>query len=166
MVKKADPDEIEYELTERELKYVNNAFDLNCPNEDELLGSENLKTAIRSLGFEPRADEIKKLIKKYGNKKGSINRDGFQRIMALKMSKSPGTTDTVVKDEISKVFSLLDLDKTGYITVENLRSVAKDLNEAITDEELQEMIAEADQDGDSKIDKLEFQNIMKKTSLY
>lgn len=68
--------------------------------------------------------------------------------------------------EISKVFDLLDLDKTGMITIDNLRAIAKELNEEITEDELQEMIAEADTDGDLQINKEEFQEIMKKTSLY
>lgn len=164
---KNQSDEIDYELSDKELRIVNDAFDLNCPNDgEEVLTSENLKTALRSLGFEPRANEIKKLVTKFANKKGKINRDAFQRIMALKYSTSPATNDKSSDDEISKVFNLFDLDRTGKITFDNLRSIAKDLNEEITDEELREMISEADQDGDMLIDKVEFQAIMKKTSLY
>lgn len=156
-----------YQLTEREIKSVNNAFDLNMPaNGEELLGGENLKTAIRSLGFEPRAGELRKLMSKFANKNRKVNRDSFQRMMALKMSTTPGLNDKTQNDEISKVFNLLDLDRTGKITLENLASVAKDLNEDITEEELREMIAEADKDGDFQIDKEEFHEIMKKTSLY
>lgn len=156
-----------YELSEKEMKEVNHAFDLNCMADGgELLDSDNLKTAIRSLGFEPRADEIQQLLKKFANKQGKVNRDIFHKIMAFKMGSTPGINDKILNDEISKVFNLLDLDKTGMITIENLKSIAKELNEEITEDELREMIAEADQDGDHKINKDEFYNIMKKTSLY
>jgi centrin-1 len=40
------------------------------------------------------------------------------------------------------------------------------LGENMTDEELQEMIDEADRDGDGEINEEEFLRIMKKTSLY
>ena len=40
------------------------------------------------------------------------------------------------------------------------------LGENMTDEELQEMIDEADRDGDGEINEDEFLRIMKKTSLY
>lgn len=163
----ADVFEVDYILNEAEMKEVNDAFDKNCSSDnEELLDAAHLKTAIRAIGFEPRADEIKKLMKKFSNSVGKVNRDGFHKIMALKMGAAPGTNDKVVTDEISKVFNLLDLDKTGMITLENLRSVSKELNEEIDDEELLEMITEADLDGDLMINKEEFYNIMKKTSLY
>lgn len=162
-----DDVEIYYQLNEKELKEVNNAFNNNCSQDaEELLSNEGLRTAIRSLGFEPRADEIQKLMKKFSNKSGKLNRENFQKIMAMKMGASPGMNDNVLNDEISKVFNLLDLDKTGMITFNNLKSISKELNEEITDEELQEMINEADLDGDFQINKQEFYNIMKKTSLY
>lgn len=162
-----DEVEIYYQLSEKELKEVNSAFNINCSQDaEELLSSEGLRTAIRSLGFEPRADEIQKLMKKFSNKSGELNRESFHKIMAMKMGAAPGTNDKVLNDEISKVFNLLDLDKTGIITFDNLKSISKELNEEITDEELHEMINEADLDGDFQINKQEFYNIMKKTSLY
>ena len=82
------------------------------------------------------------------------------------MSSAPSVNDKTSNDEISKVFNLLDLDKTGKITLENLRSISKELNEEITEEELLEMIEEADIDRDLQINKEEFYNIMKKTGLY
>ena len=70
------------------------------------------------------------------------------------------------KDEILKAFRLFDDDETGKISFKNLKRVAKELGENMTDEELQEMIDEADRDGDGEISEDEFLRIMKKTSLY
>ena len=60
------------------------------------------------------------------------------------------------KEEILKAFRLFDDDDTGKITFRNLKRVAKELGENMTDEELQEMIDEADRDGDGEINEDEF----------
>ena len=65
-----------------------------------------------------------------------------------------------------KAFQLFDLDGNGKITFENLKKVAVELGEGLTDEELREMIEEADKDGDGAVNQEEFFRIMKKTSLF
>jgi hypothetical protein len=55
---------------------------------------------------------------------------------------------------------------TGKISFKNLKRVAKELGENLTDEEIQEMIDEADRDGDGEVNEEEFYRIMKKTSLF
>jgi Ca2+-binding EF-hand superfamily protein len=54
--------------------------------------------------------------------------------------------------------------ETGKVSLRNLKRVAKELCENMTDEELQEMIDEADRDGDGEVSEEEFIRILKKTS--
>ena len=82
------------------------------------------------------------------------------QMMTSKMSEKDS------REEILKAFRLFDDDETGKISFRNLKRVAKELGENMTDEELQEMIDEADRDGDGEINEDEFLRIMKKTSLY
>ena len=66
------------------------------------------------------------------------------------------------RDESLKSFRLFDDDETGTISLKNLRRVAKELGENMTEEELQDMIDQADRDGDGEINPDEFYRIMKK----
>merc|ERR1712194_418770 len=91
---------------------------------------------------------------------GTIDFDEFMMMMTAKM----GEKD--LREEIIKAFRLFDDDETGRISFKNLKRVAKELGETMTDEELQEMVDEADRDGDCEINEEEFLRIMKKTSLY
>uniref|UniRef100_A0A8C6GZF7 EF-hand domain-containing protein n=2 Tax=Mus TaxID=862507 RepID=A0A8C6GZF7_MUSSI len=70
------------------------------------------------------------------------------------------------KEEILKAFKLFDDDATGSISLNNIKRVAKELGENLTEDELQEMLDEADRDGDGEINEEEFLKMMKKTSLY
>merc|ERR1712183_1122008 len=104
---------------------------------------------------------IKKMISDIGKDgSGTIDFNEFLEMMTTKMSEKDS------REEILKAFRLFDDDETGFITLKNLRRVAKEIGENMTDEELQEMIDEADRDGDGQVSEEEFLRIMKKTSLY
>jgi len=91
---------------------------------------------------------------------GTIGYEEFLKMMTHKiLNRDP-------KDEILKAFRLFDDDETGKISFKNLKRVAKELGERMTDEELQEMIDEADRDGDGEVNEEEFLRIMKKTNLF
>lgn len=62
---------------------------------------------------------------------GTIDFEEFLAMMTAKM----GERDS--KEEILKAFKLFDDDETGKISFKNLKRVAKELGENITDEELQ-----------------------------
>ena len=64
-------------------------------------------------------------------------------------------------EEILKAFKLFDEDNSGNISLRNLRRVARELGENLSDEELQAMIDEFDKDGDGAINESEFLGIMK-----
>ena len=116
---------------------------------------------MQSLGFEAKNQTIYQMIgdiDKDGS--GSIDFEEFLDMMTAKMS------DKDSREDIMKVFNLFDDDQSGKITHRNLKRVAKELGENMTDEELQEMIDEADRDGDGEVSEEEFFRIMKKTSLF
>ena len=55
------------------------------------------------------------------------------------------------KEDLKKVFHLFDDQKTGFISIKNLKRVIKDLGQNIDEHELQEMIEKADQDHDGLV---------------
>uniref|UniRef100_A0A8D0GVN2 Calglandulin n=1 Tax=Sphenodon punctatus TaxID=8508 RepID=A0A8D0GVN2_SPHPU len=149
------------ELTEEQKQEIREAFDLFDTDGSGSIYVKELKVAMRALGFEPKKEQIKKMIADI-DKEGSstIDFEDFLAMMTQKMSERDS------KEEIMKAFRLFDDDGTGKISFKNLKRVAKELGENLTDEELQEMIDEADRDGDGEINEQEFLRIMKKTSLY
>uniref|UniRef100_A0A663MGI2 EF-hand domain-containing protein n=1 Tax=Athene cunicularia TaxID=194338 RepID=A0A663MGI2_ATHCN len=146
------------ELTEEQKQEIREAFDLFDTDGSGSIDVKELKVAMRALGFEPKKEEIKKMIADIDKEgSGTIDFEDFLAMMTQKMDS---------KEEILKAFRLFDDDGTGKISFKNLKRVAKELGENLTDEELQEMIDEADRDGDGEVSEQEFLRIMKKTSLY
>ncbi|XP_004606065.1 centrin-1 [Sorex araneus] len=149
------------ELTEEQKQEVREAFDLFDADGSGTIDVKELKVAMRALGFEPRKEEMKKMISEVDKEgTGKISFNDFLAVMTQKMAEK----DT--KEEILKAFRLFDDDETGKISFRNLKRVASELGENLTDEELQEMIDEADRDGDGEVNEDEFLRIMKKTNLY
>ncbi len=77
--------------------------------------------------------------------KGVIEFADFMELMTTKISERDP------REEILKAFRLFDDDNTGKVSLKNLKRVARELGETMADEELQEMIDEADRDGDGEI---------------
>ena len=63
-------------------------------------------------------------------------------------------------EEIKRAFRLFDDDGTGKISFRNLKRVARELGENLSDEELRAMIDEFDLDEDGEINEQEFIQIM------
>ncbi|CAI5704136.1 unnamed protein product [Peronospora effusa] len=148
-------------LRDEQKQEIREAFDLFDTNGNGTIDVKELKVAMRALGLDPQKKEIQTLITE-------LQRDGrntmeFNEFVDLM---TPKLREMDSRKEILKAFHLFDDDETGKISFSNLKRVAKELGENMTDEELQEMIEEADRDGDGEINEDEFLRIMKKTSLY
>ena len=64
------------------------------------------------------------------------------------------------EENLRHAFSYFDKDKDGLITVKELRNILQD-TEAISDQELEEIIQEADSNSDGTVDFEEFLSMMK-----
>ena len=58
----------------------------------------------------------------------------------------------VYSRDLQEAFKVFDRDNNGYISSAELRHVMTSIGEKLTDDEVDEMIREADQDGDGRID--------------
>ena len=59
-----------------------------------------------------------------------------------------------------RAFALFDSDEKGLITLEDLRRVARELGEALEEEELAAMIEEFDLEGKGGVNREEFVSIL------
>ena len=84
------------------------------------IDAKELKVAMRALGFEPKRDEIKKMIADLDTEgNGVIDYNDFLDLMTVKMAERDPM------EEMMKAFRLFDDDDTGKISFKNLKRVAK-----------------------------------------
>ncbi|XP_044887442.1 caltractin-like isoform X3 [Mauremys mutica] len=147
-------------LTEEQKQQLREAFDLLDTDGTGTIDVKDLKVSIRALGYEPKKEEMKKIISEVDKEgSGKINFDSFLYAMTQKMSEPES------REDILKAFKLFDDNGTGKISFQNLKRVAGEIGENLTDEELQEMIDEADVDGDGEVNEQEFLRIIRMNSM-
>merc|ERR1712153_98674 len=136
-------------LSDEQMEEIREAFGLFDGDASGAIDVRELKAAMRALGFEVKNEELKKMVADVdGDGNGTIEFGEFLEMMTGKMGE--------------KVFKLFDDDNTNKISFRNPARVAEELGENIDDEELQDMINQADRDGDGEINIDEFYRIMKK----
>ncbi|KAJ0981612.1 hypothetical protein J5N97_009867 [Dioscorea zingiberensis] len=88
------------------------------------------------------------------NGNGTIEFVEFLNLMAHKVK------ETDAEDELREAFKVFDKDQNGYISPTELRNVMMNLGEKLSDEEVEQMIKEADLDGDGQVNYEEFVRMM------
>ena len=142
-------------LTDEQIAEFKEAFALFDKDGDGTITTKELGTVMRSLGQNPTEAELQDMINEVdadGN--GTIDFPEFLNLMARKMK------DTDSEEELKEAFKVFDKDGNGFISAAELRHVMTNLGEKLTDEEVDEMIREADVDGDGQVNYDEFVKMM------
>ena len=140
------------ELTEEQIAEFKNAYKTFAKDDETPMANKDLGTCIRSLGLFPTEAQIAEMIEK-GDPEGMgwIDVADFLNLMAEKV-KDPVDTE----DDIRAAFRVFDKEANGFLPAAELRHVMTSLGEALTEEEVDEMIRNADADGDGQVNYEEF----------
>ena len=102
---------------------------------------------MKDFGQSPTEAELQDIINEVDTeKKGKINFDDFSAMMARPMKVGDW------KHEMKAAFRIFDNDVNGFISAAELRHVMTDLGVEFTDKETDEMVRQADMDGNGQID--------------
>ena len=154
------------ELTNEQTQEIKEAFDLFDSEGTGTIDVNDLKVALRALGFEPSKKEIKTLTDNIGDgnsmkddendKTKAIDFSDFLEILTTKMSEKDSP------EELKKAFILFS-DGGNQISIGDLKRVANELGETMSDDELKEMLYEANKkDRDGVVYENEFLGILNK----
>lgn len=129
-------------FTEEQIEEIREAFNLFDSNGSGSIDYKELRAAMRALGFETKKEEMDKILKEIdADGSGEIEFPEFMEMMTGKI----GAVDT--NEEIMKLFSRFDVKQKGYIDLNDVKSVAKDLGHDLSDEYMANMIFQASRVG-------------------
>ncbi|CAB3367950.1 neo-calmodulin-like isoform X3 [Cloeon dipterum] len=145
----------EYGLTEDQVAEFKEAFMLFDKDEDGTITMAELGVVMRSLGQRPSETELRDMVNEVdqdGN--GTIEFNEFLQMMSKKMKGADN------EEELREAFRVFDKNNDGLISSIELRHVMTNLGEKLSDEEVDDMIKEADLDGDGMVNYEEFVMIL------
>lgn len=185
MAHKVDPYEgIDFEeineatdLQDDEIKCLKNCFDLFDSKKQTFLSADDLDEILRAMGFRPSAEELKAILEEIDEDgSGEIEFAEFCQLCAKFLVEDPDI-ETLKRELkaafrffrkismsllflIIKFFRIYDKNGEGFITMDTLRGLISELLQPLTQEELDGIIDELDEDGSGTMDFDEFCEMM------
>ncbi|XP_066297709.1 calmodulin-like isoform X1 [Branchiostoma lanceolatum] len=143
-------------MSEEEIQEWRDAFDVFDRDRDGAISAKELGSAMRSLGMDPTEFEIQELL-------NEVDTDGtgtiyFSEFLALVTR--PMDADQELENELREAFRVFDKEGNGFISVPDLRHVMMNIADKMAEEEVDEMMEEADVEGDGQVCYEEFIRIM------
>ncbi|XP_076365225.1 troponin C-like isoform X1 [Tachypleus tridentatus] len=146
------------DLTKEQVQMLRKAFDMFDREKKGVIHTNMVSTILRTLGQTFEEKDLKDLI-------SEIDQDGsgeleFEEFMALAARFLVEEDAEAMQEELREAFRLYDKQGQGYINVSDLRDILRALDDKLTEDELDEMIAEIDTDGSGTVDFDEFMEMM------
>ena len=140
------------DFTKGQIEEFQEAFALFDRKGDGTIPIEELPTVLRALGLDRQKDRYKAMMRKLkADKNGMIDFPQFLKVM------EPVLEDTEdMEGDLLEAFQLFDKEKNGFISVATMRYLLSDLEQKLTEEEMDAIIDMADLDGDGMIDYKKF----------
>ena len=144
-------------ITERDVELFKEVFDLFDVNGIGCLTPIDIRSALEMFGYHPKKQIVYEIISNIdSDESGGIGFNEFLKIMTDQ--KRPCDQD--VENDYDDVFNYYDCDQKGYVDRDDIRSVAMDLNEPLSDTELDDIMQKLDPSGEGKIVFLNFYKCM------
>jgi Ca2+-binding EF-hand superfamily protein len=127
-------------------------------DEDGAIPAENVGNILSMMGLKVKPAALKDIIE-------DIDEDGsglleFGEFCQLAAKFLVEEDEEALKKELKEAFRIYDKEGNGYISTDTLKEILKELDSKLTDEDLDNIIEEVDEDGSGTLDFDEFMEMM------
>jgi len=142
-----------------EIKVLKLCFKLFDVKKQDFLGADDLDDILRAMGFRPSKEELQEILLEIDEDgSGEIEFGEFCQLCAKFLVEEPD--EETMKAELKEAFRVYDKQGDGFITTGQLREIIAELDTRLTDEDLDGIIEEIDEDGSGTMDFDEFCGMM------
>ena len=135
-------------LSEEMISEFKEIFSLFDTSGDSTIPAKNLKEVLICLGQTITQEELDELMYEHEIDATGDGRVGFEEFLNLMGRKMKETKEV---DKMHEIFNVFDKNKDGFISASEIQCVMTSLGETLTEDEVNEMLKEADRDLDSHI---------------
>merc|ERR1712045_702999 len=144
-------------LGEEQVLGIKDAFDLFDKDRSGEITVGEMLEAMRSLGYDTEHGEAAEHVKNLDKDgSGALEFNEFYELLTARFS------ENTTKDELQRVFTLFDTDKTGEISLANMRAIADIVGDNVSDDELGDIVLKNDMDNDGKLTFEDFYAVLTK----
>lgn len=145
----------EMKLSDVQLKAAKDAFKQFDKKEEGQIRVNDLEKAMTAAGQKAHGDWLETIEEDIDSEAtGFIKEDEFLEILRKKIQYDED------EREMKEIFRVLDKEKRGEVNVNELRWILKSLSDDLTEEDIDDMIADVDTDGSGWVDYNEFYKLM------
>ncbi|XP_049290854.1 troponin C, isoallergen Bla g 6.0101-like isoform X2 [Anopheles funestus] len=146
------------DLDKAQLELLRNAFNAFDQEKKGCIGTQMVGTILSMLGHQLDDKMLKEIIDEVdADGSGELEFEEFVTLAARFMVEEDAEA---MQQELKEAFRLYDKEGNGYITTQVLREILKELDDNLTNEDLDMMIEEIDSDGSGTVDFDEFMEVM------
>ncbi|KAH8382763.1 hypothetical protein KR009_005163 [Drosophila setifemur] len=147
-----------HNLDDEQVKDLEQAFAIFDTENTKVIPIKYLKDCLHAVAHNPPENELQDYITEIDTDgSGELYLSDFLYIMSKRYENS------TVEDEVILAFKVFDKENTGFIKETEFRHIITNMGETMDEDEIEEMIRDADANTEMKIDYVRFVTMMMET---